>query len=235
MRQNIFAILSITIIFFTVVANTSGQFSYDPARHCYIDESTDECIPNTILSALPFLRIVPDARGAALGDAGIAISPDPSAMHFNAAKLAMSEKEFEVSTTYTPWLKNLATIYLMFLVAGFATGIGSIGLFPQFWLQYGMTGLVIYLVFLAILTYVAILEAEKVMKSGYYFVEIYEKLLNRPAMILAILSVVILFLSFYAANTMLALIAPITGTGTVGRLVNPAKNIDRAISASSAG
>ena len=90
---------------------------YDPARHCFIDESTDECIPNTILSAMPFLRIVPDARGAALGDAGIAISPDPSAMHFNAAKLAMSEKEFELSLTYTPWLKNLGLndLYLGYL------------------------------------------------------------------------------------------------------------------------
>ena len=117
MKKNSFIFLIITIIFFTGVAKTYGQFYYDPARHCYVDESTDECIPNTILSALPFLRIVPDARGAALGDAGIAISPDPSAMHFNAAKLAMSEKEFEISTTYTPWLKNLGLndIYLAYL------------------------------------------------------------------------------------------------------------------------
>ena len=121
MKKNTFAILIFTIISFAGIAKPYGPpnktFYYDPARHCYVDESTDECIPNTILSALPFLRIVPDARGAALGDAGIAISPDPSAMHFNAAKLAMSEKEFEVSTTYTPWLKNLGLndIYLAYL------------------------------------------------------------------------------------------------------------------------
>ena len=111
------------------------------------------------------------------------------------------------------------TLYLMFLVAGFATGIGSIGLFPQFWLQYGMTGLGIYLIFLVVLTYVAILETERVMKSGYYFVELYKKVAQKPAMILAILVVVTLFLSYYAANTMLALIAPIVGTGTAGRLI----------------
>lgn len=112
-------IVSLFIVFITLFINIKikAQVSYDPVRHCYVDEATDECIPNTILSALPFLRIVPDARGAALGDAGIAISADPSAMHFNAAKLAMSEKEFEISTTYTPWLKNLGLndIYLAYL------------------------------------------------------------------------------------------------------------------------
>ena len=117
MKKNLIILLLISIASIVGIKSASAQTSYDPTRHCYIDESTDECIPNTILSALPFLRIVPDARGAALGDAGIAISADPSAMHFNAAKLAMSEKEFELSTTYTPWLKNLGLndIYLAYL------------------------------------------------------------------------------------------------------------------------
>ena len=95
----------------------SSQIVFDIDKKCYIDPSTKECIPNTILSSMPFLTIVPDARGAALGDAGIALSPDPSAMHFNAAKIAMSEKSFEISTSYTPWLKNLGLndIYLAYL------------------------------------------------------------------------------------------------------------------------
>ena len=111
------------------------------------------------------------------------------------------------------------TLYLMFLVAGFATGIGTIGLFPQFWMEYGLTGLIVHLLFLAVFTYVAITEAEKVIKSGYYFVELYNKVLRKPAMMLAILAMVIVFLSYYTANTMLILLAPIVGTGTVGRLI----------------
>ncbi len=109
------------ILFFIGILTTpfsvNGQIWYDPGRHCYVDPSTKDCLPNTILSSLPFLTIVPDARGASLGDAGIAISPDPSAMHFNAAKIAMSDKTFEMSTTYTPWLKNLGLndIYLAYL------------------------------------------------------------------------------------------------------------------------
>ncbi|MGE5356274.1 MAG: type IX secretion system outer membrane channel protein PorV [Deltaproteobacteria bacterium] len=109
------ALTLLSLLFIGISA--TGQITYSPDKKCYIDPSTKECIPNTILSSLPFLTIVPDARGAALGDAGIAISPDPSAMHFNAAKIAMSEKEFELSTTYTPWLKNLGLndIYLAYL------------------------------------------------------------------------------------------------------------------------
>lgn len=113
--------LTLFILFFVGIiikpVSVSSQIYYDPGRHCYVDPSTKDCLPNTILSSLPFLTIVPDARGAALGDAGIAISPDPSAMHFNAAKIAMSDKTFEMSTTYTPWLKNLGLndIYLAYL------------------------------------------------------------------------------------------------------------------------
>lgn len=113
--KNLFVIVSLIFISATFT-ETSAQI-FDPSKHCVVDKSTGECIPNTILSALPFLRIVPDARGAALGDAGIAMSPDASAMHFNAAKLATSEKDFEIATTYTPWLKNLGLddIYLAYL------------------------------------------------------------------------------------------------------------------------
>jgi NSS family neurotransmitter:Na+ symporter len=111
------------------------------------------------------------------------------------------------------------TLYLIALVAGFTTGIGTIGLFPQMWLEYGMTGLILHLVFLAILAYVAIIEAEKVMKSGYHFAELYGKVTRRPAMILTILVVVLMFLSYYTANTMLVFLAPVIGTGTVGRLI----------------
>ncbi|EEB74304.1 sodium-dependent transporter [Thermococcus sp. AM4] len=111
------------------------------------------------------------------------------------------------------------TLYLMVLVAGFATGIGTIGLFPQMWLKYGLTGLILHVIFLAILTYLAILEAERVMKSGYYFTELYTKVSRKPGMILAIFAVGVMFLSYYTANTGLVLLSPVLGTGAVGRLV----------------
>ena len=72
---------------------------------------------NTLITAVPFLRIVPDARSGAMGDAGIAISPDPNSLHFNASKLAFVEKDMAFSVTYTPWLRalGLQDVYLAYL------------------------------------------------------------------------------------------------------------------------
>jgi hypothetical protein len=72
---------------------------------------------NTIITALPFLRIIPDARFGALGDAGIALSADPNSMHFNASNLAFAERDMSISATYTPWLRalGLTDVYLAHL------------------------------------------------------------------------------------------------------------------------
>lgn len=62
---------------------------------------------NTILTTVPFLRIVPDARFGAMGDVGIAMSADPNTMHFNASNLSFAERDMSFSLTYTPWLRAL--------------------------------------------------------------------------------------------------------------------------------
>lgn len=95
----------------------AGQAQYDPVKGCVIDVETGDCLPNTILSAVPFLRIVPDARSGGMGDVGIAISADPNAMHFNASKLAFVEDDLAISATYTPWLRQLGLrdVYLAYL------------------------------------------------------------------------------------------------------------------------
>lgn len=68
---------------------------------------------NTVNTAVPFLRIAPDARSGAMGDMGVALSPDANAMFWNPSKLAFAEDEFGISITYTPWLRELVSdIYL---------------------------------------------------------------------------------------------------------------------------
>ena len=62
---------------------------------------------NTITTAVPFLLIAPDSRAGALGDAGVASSPDANSIHWNVAKLAFVEKEMGVSLSYSPWLRQL--------------------------------------------------------------------------------------------------------------------------------
>lgn len=72
---------------------------------------------NTVVSAVPFLRIISDARSGAMGDAGIAVSADPNAMHFNASKLVFSDQSLGLSATYTPWLRSIGLndVYLAYL------------------------------------------------------------------------------------------------------------------------
>ena len=62
---------------------------------------------NPITTSVPFLLIAPESRGGAMGDAGVASSPDATSMHWNASKLAFIEKQTGVAIAYTPWLKTL--------------------------------------------------------------------------------------------------------------------------------
>lgn len=73
-----------------------------------------------ITTAVPFLRISPDARSGAMGDAGIALSPDANAQYWNMAKLPFATKNFGISATYTPWLKDLVPDISLVYVSGFA-------------------------------------------------------------------------------------------------------------------
>lgn len=75
---------------------------------------------NTITTAVPFMRISPDARSGAMGDVGIAISPDANSQFWNMSKLAMSNKDAGFSMTYTPWLKDLVPDIFLAYIAGYA-------------------------------------------------------------------------------------------------------------------
>lgn len=58
-------------------------------------------------AAVPFLTFSPDSRHAALGDAGVASSPDANSIYWNTAQLAFMDKEQGASLSYAPWLRNL--------------------------------------------------------------------------------------------------------------------------------
>src|SRR5688572_26799419 len=62
---------------------------------------------NSIPTAVPFLNISPDSRSGALGDAGVALSPDVNANFWNPSKLAFIEADNAVSISYSPWLRRL--------------------------------------------------------------------------------------------------------------------------------
>lgn len=90
---------------------------WDPGKGCVIDKAGGDCIPNALLTAVPFLRITPDARGGGMGDAGLATSPDANSIHYNASKLAFADQPMAFSASLSPWLRNLGLqdIYLFYM------------------------------------------------------------------------------------------------------------------------
>jgi Type IX secretion system protein PorV len=91
-------------------------------KNTTLAQCIDGFLPNgqkcggTVQTAVPFLRINPDARSGAMGDVGIGLSPDANSIHFNASKLAFADQNFGASMTYTPWLRNLGVndIYMAY-------------------------------------------------------------------------------------------------------------------------
>ena len=70
---------------------------------------------NVVTTAVPFLRISPDARAGGMGDLGVATSPDANSSFFNLAKTPFTKSPYGVGLTYTPWLKDLGLndVYLL--------------------------------------------------------------------------------------------------------------------------
>lgn len=78
-----------------------------------------------VTTAVPFLRIAPDAKAGGMADIGLATNPDANSTFHNPAKLAFikyydtrndkvyDSKIFGFSASYTPWLRTLVNdIYL---------------------------------------------------------------------------------------------------------------------------
>ena len=63
---------------------------------------------NVVTSAVPFLRISPDARSGGMGDVGIATAPDANAAFANIARTPFTTSKFGVAINYTPWLRDLS-------------------------------------------------------------------------------------------------------------------------------
>jgi len=62
---------------------------------------------NVVTSAVPFLRISPDARAGGMGDVGIATAPDANSAFWNLAKTPFNVSKGGAAVTYTPWLRGL--------------------------------------------------------------------------------------------------------------------------------
>lgn len=100
------AALCVTLSHAQTVGSGSSLLGQDSTNH-------------VITTAVPFLGITPDARAAALGDAGVASSPDANSAYWNAAKLVFVEKDYGVSASYTPWLGKIINDMYIFYLSGY--------------------------------------------------------------------------------------------------------------------
>lgn len=74
---------------------------------------------NIVTTAVPFLRISPDARSGGMGDAGIALTPDASSGYWDLAKTPFASSSSAIGVTYTPWLKDIAQDVYMIALSGY--------------------------------------------------------------------------------------------------------------------
>lgn len=74
---------------------------------------------NAIQTVVPFLTIAPDSRSGAMGDAGVATTPDVYSQHWNPAKFAFIDGDAGVGISYSPWLRNLVPDINIAYLAGY--------------------------------------------------------------------------------------------------------------------
>jgi len=96
-------------LFFKLTALSCGLFSL------YLGQAQTTAPINIVTTAVPFLRISPDARAGGLGEEGIATSPDANSGFYNLSKTPFSEYKTGIGLNYTPWLKDLGLndVYLL--------------------------------------------------------------------------------------------------------------------------
>lgn len=93
MKKSLLLFLSISSVF-----QMKAQINYDEVLGGNL---------NTITTAVPFLLISPDSRSGAMGDVGVATTPDASSMHWNPAKLSFTQDDIGISVSIVPWLREL--------------------------------------------------------------------------------------------------------------------------------
>ncbi len=114
MKKKLFIVLFINILLINnIFAQTSTTFNN------LVNKLLGQDDGRVITTAVPFLLISPDARAGAMGDAGVASTPDAASMHWNPAKYAFAEKDMGISVSYSPWLRELVNDINLAYLSGY--------------------------------------------------------------------------------------------------------------------
>ncbi len=74
---------------------------------------------NPVQTGVTSLSIAPDARGASMGDLGVATDPDANSQFWNPSKYAFAYSKASASLSYTPWLRKLVNDIFLANLAGY--------------------------------------------------------------------------------------------------------------------
>lgn len=85
----------------------------------YASDYTEASRYNPLQTGVNSLDIVPDARGASMGDLGVASDPDCNSQFWNPSKYAFAYSSAGVSLSYTPWLRKLVNDIFLANVSGY--------------------------------------------------------------------------------------------------------------------
>lgn len=106
-KNSFLAVLTVAMLGFTAKAQDNNNYAGQQGA-------------GYISTGIPILLIAPDAVSSAMGDVGVASTPDASSAHWNNAKFAFAKDKLSLTTTYTPWLRNLGVSDMNFLyLAGY--------------------------------------------------------------------------------------------------------------------
>jgi hypothetical protein len=97
----------VLVLFLLVLSGTAMIFSQSSGQL------------NAIQTVVPFLTIAPDSRAGAMGDAGVATSPDVYSNHWNPSKYAFIDGNAGLGISYSPWLRNLVPDINIAYLAGY--------------------------------------------------------------------------------------------------------------------
>ncbi|MEL6192093.1 MAG: type IX secretion system outer membrane channel protein PorV [Bacteroidota bacterium] len=95
-----------------------------PGKNLFAQNTAGQEGTRTITTAVPFLLVAPDSRAGGMGEAGVAVTDDANALHWNASAMAFFENQLGFSMSYSPWLRSLGIpdINLMYLSGYYNAG-----------------------------------------------------------------------------------------------------------------
>jgi hypothetical protein len=102
-----------------VIIFISSLFAVISSGQAQVNVAGQDTSRRVITTAVPFLMIATDARAGAMGDAGVATSPDANSTHWNIAKLAFIKDDVGFSLSYTPWLSKIINDMSLSYLSGY--------------------------------------------------------------------------------------------------------------------